>query len=151
MCLAEGGMTADPQLLALLAQLRASAGSAAAAGLAPADAAAPLVFAQAAGIGGSGGGPDEGTAPDSASGGSSGMQALVPALWNLDRLDQAGPPLDGWFRCAGVLCQGPKIKCQAKLQRIHTDYCWRDAGLDAFQRALDGSNARILARALHVQ
>jgi len=80
---AEGGMTTDPKLLALAAQLAAAAGFAASAP------GAPLVAAQAAG--------NAGPAPTGRAG-PAGAQALVPALWNLDRLDQAAPPLDGLFR-----------------------------------------------------
>ncbi len=78
-------MTTDPKLLALAAQLAAAAGFAASAP------GAPLVAAQAAG--------DAGPAPTGRAG-PAGAQALVPALWNLDRLDQAAPPLDGLFRRA---------------------------------------------------
>lgn len=59
-----------------------------------------------------------------------------------------------WTDGSGALgshCQGPTTRCRAELQRIQMDYCWRDAGLDAFQRALDGSNARIPAGALLMQ
>jgi hypothetical protein len=84
-------MTTNPQLLALAAQLAAAAGARAAAGFAASAPGAPLVAAQAA----SGAGP---AALGHA--GLAGAQALVPALWNLDRLDQAAPPLDGLFRRA---------------------------------------------------
>ncbi|KAK9822465.1 hypothetical protein WJX81_005408 [Elliptochloris bilobata] len=91
----------DRELLALLAQLRAAAGTAAGAGFAPSDLGrtAPLVTAQAPDGGGLAA-PDTapGTAPAAPTRGEAGVQAVVPALWNLDRLDQADLPLDGLYR-----------------------------------------------------